>query len=140
MKAKLLCDLGKNETIFVDEVDLLIWGYHCENDDENKIDTFKLLEKIYKKRTSQEDEPTIVIIINGRILHKIWTEKGRVSRQNGKPADIMYDENGIIDSNWYLSGKCINDYISFVCLKKKKEKIEIDNNDIAFIKDYFAIK
>ncbi len=139
MEAKILSDLNLNESFFVDEDLLIQWGYICQNDSYLDTDTFKLLEKLYKKK-SLNDEPTIIIVINGRIIHKIWVERGRVSRHNGKPADILYDENGTIESNWYISGKCINDYISFVCLKTKKDKDQINADDILFIKEYFSIK
>lgn len=139
MKAMQLTDLSISEVNFVDEDQLLKWNYICNKDVQEESHSYKLMERIYKK-ISVNGEPSIVIVIMGVIVHKIWIEKGRVSRSDGYPADIIYDDKGVASVNWYLNGSCINDYISFVCLKKKKTKKYINKEDIDFIKKYFKIK
>jgi hypothetical protein len=140
MKAMCLKDLSNINVTFVDEDQLLKWNYICDKDLQEESHCYKILERVYKKKPELTGEPSIVIVIMGVIVHKIWIEKGRVSRSDGHPADIMYNENGVSSINWYINGKCINDYISFICLKYKKSRSLINKKDIDFIKDYFKIK
>lgn len=139
MKAMCLKDLSNLDVNFVDEDQLLKWNYICDKDMQEETHSYKLLERIYKK-ISVDGEPSIVIVVMGIIIHKIWIEKGRVSRSNGCPADVIYDTSGKYTGNWYLNGKCINDHIAFICLKDKKHKSLINKEDIDFIKEYFKIK
>lgn len=138
MKAKKIEDLSKNNVSLVDEKSLIAWGYQCEN--ENSSKSKQILEKIYKRKEMTDDEPTVIILKDDKIVHKIWTEYGMVSRLNGLPADILYDDNGYFDANWYLYGKNINDYIAFMCLKRKKDRWSINESDIAYIIDFFKMK
>ena len=139
MKAMRLTDLSNLEVNFVDEDQLLKWNYICDKDMQEESHAYKLLERIYKK-ISINGEPSIVIVVMGIIVHKIWIEKGKVSRSDGNPADVIYNEHGVYSVNWYLNGQCINDHISYICLKNKKSKRLIDKEDIDFIKEYFRIK
>lgn len=139
MKAMSLNDLSNLDVNCVDEDQLLRWNYICDKDMQEEAHAYKLLERIYKKK-SINGEPSIVIVVMGMIIHKIWIESGKISRSNGQPADVCYDEHGISGMNWYLHGQCINDYISFVCLRDKKPKSHVNKEDIDFIKEYFYIK
>lgn len=139
MKALSLKDLSNLDVNFVDEDQLIKWNYICNDDTPENDHSYKFWERVYKK-ISVNGEPSIIIVVMGIIIHKIWIEKGRVSQSNGAPADVIYDEHGKHSSSWYLNGKCINDHIAFVCLKDKKPKSLINKEDIDFIKEYFKIK
>lgn len=140
MKIKSLKELIQEEYYQIDENVLINLGYYTEDDSLDSGDTQNILRKVYKKKNTTNNEPSLISFLNGFILSKIWIEKGRVSRLDGKPAEIFYDENGIIDKGWHINGKCINDEISFICLKNNKEKHEINSSDIIYLKDFFKIK
>lgn len=140
MEIKILNQLNQEDYYKIEENLLIHLGYYTEEDPLNSEFTTDILRKTYKKMKPVNGEPSIIVLLNGFILSKIWLEKGRISRLDGGPAEISYDETGILDKSWYLNGRCINDEIAFVCLKNNKEKNEINNEDILFIKELFQIK
>lgn len=140
MQIKSLTDLTDENYYKIDESALISLGYYTDNDLFDSGDTTNILRKTYKKRASLIGEPTLIIFFNGFILSKIWTEKGRISRSDGFPAEISYDEYGVIDKSWHINGKCINDEISFICLKNNKDKDSITNSDVSYIRKFFKIK
>lgn len=140
MEIKILNQLNQEDYYKIEENLLIHLGYYTEEDPLNSEFATDILRKTYKKMKPVNGEPSIIVLLNGFILSKIWLEKGRISRLDGGPAEISYDETGILDKSWYLNGRCINDEIAFVCLKSNKEKNEINNEDILFIKELFQIK
>jgi hypothetical protein len=140
MEIKISNHLSKEDYYKVTENLLVHFGYYTEEDPLNSESTTDILRKTYKKIKPLYGEPSIIILLNGFILSKIWLERGRVSRIDGGPAEISYDESGILEKSWYLNGRCINDEIAFVCLKHNKDKNEINNEDISFIRELFRIK
>lgn len=140
MDIKILNQLNQEDYYKIEENLLIHFGYYTEEDPLNSEFATDILRKTYKKQKPINGEPSIIVLLNGFILSKIWIEKGRISRLDGGPAEISYDETGILDKSWYLNGRCINDEIAFVCLKSNKEKNEINNEDILFIKELFQIK
>lgn len=140
MEIKILNQLNQDDYYKIEENLLIHLGYYTEEDPLNSEFATDILRKTYKKMKPVNGEPSIIVLLNGFILSKIWLEKGRISRLDGGPAEISYDETGILDKSWYLNGRCINDEIAFVCLKNNKEKNEINNEDILFIKELFQIK
>lgn len=125
---------------YIDESTLLSNGYFCSADPLDETDTASLLIRIFKKRISDYGEPNIIILTNGIVTSKIWLDKGRVSRTDGMPADITYDQCGICSMNWFVNGRCINDEVAFICLKKKKDRLDLTANDIIELKEFFRIK
>lgn len=141
MKIKSLNDLNNENSYMVDESLLIKFGYYTDKDDFKESYFNTILQKIYKKSNELgSNEPRIITFLNGFILSKIWIEGGRINREDGKPAEIIYDENGVTDRNWYISGRCINDEIAFICIKNKKDRQNITKEDIDYIKDFFKIK
>lgn len=141
MNNKTLEILSNEDFFKIAEEDLIEVGYYTDIDHLNDSDSFMLLQKTYKKREISEfGEPSIIQYLNGFILSKIWIKKGRINQTNGKPAEILYDDEGVIDKNWYINGRCINDEISFICLKYNKDRNDISESDIAEIKSIFHIK
>lgn len=134
-------DLNDENLYKIDENKLIEFGYYTDFDNLNDSNSVTILQKIYKKSSKNTQEaPKIITFLNGYILSKIWIKSGKIDRQDGNPAEILYDEDGIYEKNWYISGRCINDEISFLCIKNNKERQYVTKEDIDYIKDFFKIK
>lgn len=141
MKIKKIKDLSDDYSYKISEKLLTDFGYHTEYDSLDNTDFAGIFQKTYKKISSDlNNSPTIITYLNGLILSKIWMSNCKIDRQDGGPAEILYDENGIIERNWYISGRCINNEIAFICMKKKIKKKDVQIEDIAYIKSFFNIK
>lgn len=125
---------------YIDDHTLLSNGYLCSEDPLEEMDAASLLVRIFKKKISEYGEPNIIILTNGMVTSKIWLNRGRVSRTDGMPADITYDQRGICAMNWFINGRCINDEVAFMCLKKKKDMLDLTASDILELREFFKIK
>lgn len=134
-------DLNNENLYKIKEDKLIEFGYYTDFDNLSDSNSTTILQKVYKKSSKNEQyAPKIITFLNGFILSKIWIKNGKIDRQDGSPAEILYDEDGISEKNWYVSGRCINDEISFLCIKNKKERKEVTKDDIEYIKAFFKIK